>query len=72
MVEDEDAPAVPELVRRILLTSCHDDPVARPSCSPPWPASGVAVGDVLCDSGYAHRVPEHFALPMRWARGRAS
>jgi len=23
------------------------------------------LGDIICDSGYAHRVPEHFALPLR-------
>jgi hypothetical protein len=28
-------------------------------------ASGVELGDVLADSGYAHRVPEHWALPLR-------
>jgi hypothetical protein len=28
---------------------------------------GIALGDVVCDSGYAHRVPEHFALPLRAA-----
>jgi hypothetical protein len=26
---------------------------------------GTELGDVLVDSGYAHRTPEHFALPMR-------
>ena len=28
-------------------------------------SSGVVIGDVVADSGYAHRVPEHFALPLR-------
>src|ERR1035438_5485247 len=27
--------------------------------------SGVAIGDVVADSGYAYRVPAHFALRMR-------
>jgi len=27
--------------------------------------SGVALGDVLNDSGYSHRIPEHWALPLR-------
>jgi hypothetical protein len=29
---------------------------------------GVPLGDVLNDSGYSHRIPEHWALPLR-ARG---
>jgi hypothetical protein len=29
--------------------------------------AGIALGDVVVDSGYAHRVPEHFALPLRAA-----
>ena len=66
MVKEEGGPGVPELVRRILLTNCHVDP--------PWALvgvlarmveSGIALGDVLADSGYAHRVPEHWALPLR-------
>jgi hypothetical protein len=52
----------------MTLASCDVDP-------PPLMAgvlaamarSGVALGDVLCDSGYAHRVPEHWALPLRAA-----
>jgi hypothetical protein len=66
MVHEEHGPAVPELVRRMLLTSCHVDPV--PAFVPvleEMTASGVPLGDVLSDSGYAHRVPEHWALPMR-------
>ncbi len=68
MVGDENTRAVPELVRRMNLVSCHHDPV------PPMVdvlvsmfAAGIAPGDVICDSGYAHRVPEHFALPLRAA-----
>jgi hypothetical protein len=66
MVKGEGGPGVPELVRRILLTNCHVDP--------PWALvgvlarmveGGIALGDVLADSGYAHRVPEHWALPLR-------
>ena len=30
-------------------------------------SAGIALGDVVADSGYAHRVPEHFALPLRAA-----
>jgi hypothetical protein len=69
MVREECGPEVPELVRRALLTSCHLDPV--PAFVPvleDMVDTGVPLGDVLCDSGYSHRVPEHWALPLR-ARG---
>jgi hypothetical protein len=66
MVRDEHGPVVPELVRRILLSSCH---VAPPGAFVPVLArmtkSGVALGDVLADSGYAHRVATSWALPLR-------
>lgn len=68
MVHDEGGAPVPELVRRMQLVACDHDPV------PPMvdvlaamPAAGIPLGDVLCDSGYAHRVPGHFALPLRAA-----
>ena len=66
MVDDEGGPAVPELVRAMTLSSCREDPVARfvpvleHLC-----ASGVLIGDMLADSGYAHRRAETFALRMR-------
>jgi hypothetical protein len=66
MVHDEGTTPVPELCRRILVTSCHLDPV--PALVPVishMVEGGVRLGDVLCDSGYAHRVPEHWALPLR-------
>ena len=65
MVGDQDAREVPELVRRLLLTSCHRDPPLAFVPVLERLASGAAVGDVLCDSGYAHRVPEHWAGPIR-------
>ena len=69
MVCEERGPAVPELGRRMLLTSCHVDPV--PAFVPVLENmvdTGVPLGDVLNDSGYSHRIPEHWALPLR-ARG---
>ena len=68
MVNDDAGPAVPELVRRATLSSCHVDPV--PAFVPALAdlaSSVVALGDVLADSGYAHRVAEHWALPLRAA-----
>jgi len=65
MVNDEGEDAVPELVRAMVLSSCHLDPVV--SLSRCWSAfvPPGAIGDVLADSGYAHRRAESFALPMR-------
>ena len=66
MVREESGAAVPELVRRLLLTSCHvDPPPAFVPVMEKMVASGVALGDVLADSGYAHRIPGHWALPLR-------
>jgi len=65
-VTGETRSAVAELVRQMTLTSCHLDPVpAQVASLEARTASGVVIGDVLADSGYAHRVPEHFALPLR-------
>jgi len=66
MVHDEDGAAVAELVRRMLLANCHADPVpAFVGVLSDMVRSGVPLGDVLNDSGYSHRVPEHWALPLR-------
>jgi hypothetical protein len=66
MVREEGGPDVPELVRRILLTSCSiDPPAAFAAVLARLATSGVALGDVLADSGYAHRVAERWALPLR-------
>jgi hypothetical protein len=66
MVSDDGGVAVPELVRRMALTACDHDPVvATVEGIKTMARSGIAVGDVVADSGYAHRVPEHFAFPLR-------
>ncbi len=66
MVNEQGAPPVPELARRIVVTTCHvDPPRAFVSVLQRLAASGVAIGDVLSDSGYSHRVGEHWALPLR-------
>jgi hypothetical protein len=66
MVKEEDGPAVPELVRRILLTNCHvDPPQAFVRVLAAMVDDGIVLGDVLADSGYAHRVATHWALPLR-------
>jgi hypothetical protein len=67
MAADEGGPAVPELVRRATLTSCRLDPV--PAIVPVLErlAGSAPIGDVLADSGYAHRVAGKWALPLRRA-----
>jgi hypothetical protein len=68
MVPDEHGLPVPELARRMTASSCRCDPV--PAFTPvltAMPAAGVPLGDVLADSGYSHRVPQHWASPLRAA-----
>lgn len=68
MVNDDGGRAVPELVRRVQLSSCRHDPVPLfVAVVTTSAAAGVAVHDLLADSGYAYKVPEHFALPLRRA-----
>ena len=51
-------PAVPELTRRMTLSSCHADPVrALTPMLARMPEDGILLGDILADSGYAHRHP---------------
>jgi hypothetical protein len=65
-VKDEHGPQVPELVRRIQITSCDvDPPGALVAVIERMAASGIDIADVLADSGYAYRVPESWALPLR-------
>ncbi|MCA1699846.1 MAG: hypothetical protein LC790_13460, partial [Actinobacteria bacterium] len=65
-VKDEHGPQTPELVRRMLLTSCdHDPPRAFVPVLERMAASAIKLGDVLADSGYAYRTPERWALPVR-------
>jgi hypothetical protein len=66
MVPDDGGRLVPELVRRMVVSSCHLDPVpVLVGSLERLVESGVGISDVLCDSGYAHRMPERFALRIR-------
>ncbi len=69
MVRDEEGPEVPELVCQMTLSACSHDPVPVFVGALVQAAEDerLQLGDVLADSGYAHRVPEHFALPLRRA-----
>jgi hypothetical protein len=68
MMRDENGPAVPELARRATLSSCRHDPArALVPVLTAMPAAGIPLGDVLADSGYAHRDADAWALPLRQA-----
>jgi hypothetical protein len=69
MVRDEDTDAVPELVRRMTITSCRLDPARSiVGVLTRMHEDATPLGDVLVDSGYAHRMPQNFALPLRALR----
>jgi hypothetical protein len=68
MMREENGPAVPELARRATVSSCRHDPVrAFEPVLTAMPAAGIPLGDILADSGYAHRDADAWALPMRAA-----
>ena len=68
MVPEENGPAVPELARRAMVSSCRHDPVrAFAPVLTAMPAAGIGLGDILDDSGYAHRDAGAWALPLRQA-----
>ncbi len=68
MVREEAGPAVPELARRMTLSSCELDPVrALIKILARMPAAGIRPGDILDDSGYAHRDAGAWAIPLRQA-----
>jgi hypothetical protein len=68
MVPEENRPAVPELARRATVSSCRHDPVrAFVPVLTAMPAAGIGLGDILGDSGYAHRDAGAWALPLRAA-----
>jgi hypothetical protein len=68
MMPEENGPAVPELTRRATVSSCRHDPVrAFAPALTAMPAAGIPLGDILDDSGYAHRDADAWALPLRQA-----
>jgi len=68
MAAEEKGPAVPELARRMTLTSCHLDPArALAPVLTALPAAGIPLGDVIADCGYAHRDATAWAIPLRRA-----
>ena len=66
MIREEHGPPVPELTRRMTVCSCHTDPARTlvPVLTA-MPGHGIGLGDILADSGYAHRDAGAWALPLR-------
>jgi hypothetical protein len=68
MTGEENGPAVPELARRMTLTSCRLDPArALAAVLLRMATAGIALGDIIDDSGYAHRAASAWAIPLRAA-----
>jgi hypothetical protein len=68
MMPEDTGAAVPELARRATVSSCRHDPVrAFAPVLTALPAAGIGLGDILDDSGYAHRDAGAWALPLRAA-----
>ena len=68
MVPEENGPAVPELARRATVSSPRHNPVrAFAPVLTALPGQGIPLGDILDDSGYAHRDADAWALPLRAA-----
>jgi hypothetical protein len=66
MMRDENGPAVPELARRMTVCSCRHDPArALVPVLTAMPEAGIPIGDILADSGYAHRDAGAWAIPLR-------
>jgi hypothetical protein len=68
MMHEEHGPPVPELARRITVSSCRHDPArALVPVLTAMPGHGIPLGDILADSGYAHRDAAAWAIPLRQA-----
>jgi hypothetical protein len=66
MAREENGPAVPELARRMTVSSCRLDPArALAAVLTAMPAAGIGLGDIIADSGYAHRDARAWAIPLR-------
>ena len=72
MMREEHGPPVPELARRMTVSSCHHDPArALVPVLTRMPQAGIPLGDILADSGYAHRDAWRLGHPAARRRGPA-
>lgn len=66
IVKQQNGPPVPELVRRVTLACCKEDP---PEQIVPvikrMADNGIRIGETIVDSGYSYRQAETFAAPIR-------
>ena len=68
MEREENGQPVPGLTRRMTVCSCRRDPArALVPVLTAMPEHGILLGDVLADSGYAHRDAAAWAVPLRAA-----
>jgi len=68
MAKDENGQPVPELARRITVgNSSHDPAAALAGVLASMPPGGIALGDIIADSGYSNRQPGTWAEPLRAA-----
>jgi hypothetical protein len=68
MTREENGPPVPELARRMTAGGCGHDPVRQLAGTLLRMAeAGIPLGDVIDDSGYAHRDASAWAIPLRQA-----
>jgi hypothetical protein len=68
MEREENGPDGPELTRRMTMCSCRHDPArALAPVLTAMPGDGIPLGDILADSGYAHRDAGAWAIPLRQA-----
>jgi hypothetical protein len=68
MTREETGPPIPELARRMTLTSCQLDPVrALVPVLQRMAEDGIRPGGILADSGYARRAAQAWAIPLRQA-----
>ena len=66
MMREEHGPPVPELARRMTVCSCRHDPArALVPVLTAMTDDGIGLGDILSDSGYAHRDADAWAVPLR-------
>ena len=68
MTREEHGPAVPELARRMTLAGCDHDPVRQlAAVLLRMAGDGIPLGDIIDDSGCAHRDAAAWAIPLRRA-----